>query len=396
MLRQVRSSLIAGSGIGLTLGSLLIGLLAVPMSSEPAQAQTCSASDKDASIAFPGQKDQVELYCFEAYSKCTDGPDKQKILLTCKTDEEKRLASPPPPAPTGVCTKQAVANNDHFYRALAPFKLISENLSVAISGLHPATGTLPSDVFGPAANPAIAQVNREDAKKYLEKVQRELDGKVALYSTLSSPDCFECAVLEKYAVLRGALNLVNESYTFDSSAGTEIGVQVGVNEPNKFVATKDDPNEQGALGVKTKREIAKRLTGIYAGEVNLNDVSDQWVSGVDPQFVAELKTEICNLANATNFNQLYRNGDLYFSHAQNVQRIINRAFLKNQANNFTSIFKKAGDAENAVPQNKRVKLTDLYAQYGPSGSDKDKKCGPSDIEMKAFDPEFYRHPKWCD
>ena len=104
----------------------------------------------------------------------------------------------------------------------------------------------------------------------------------------------------------------------------------------------------------------------------------------------------CKLAKASDFNKVYRNGDLYFPYAQRVQRLINKAFLKNSANNFKSAFDKAKEAESGlVGTSKAQKLTDLYAKFGPSGSDKDKKCGPSEIEMKAFDPEHYRMPSFC-
>lgn len=384
-------------GASIMLGVTCLGLAALVLSPAPALAQSCKATDKDTTIAAPELKDQVEYYCFTAFSKCANGTEKQDQIVSCKTEQEARIASNrQPPEVTGVCTQKTLNDQDHFYKALAPFKAIRENLDIAIAGLHATTGTLPVDSFGPKDNKKVQELNRDSAREQLLDMQTQFKAKVGLYSSLSNPDCFECAVLEKWAVLKGARNLINESYTFDTASGAEIGVQVGANDPRKLVATKDSESETGAIGSKTKREIARPQTGIYKGEVDLEEVTDQWASGLDPALIQDLKKEICNLADAKDFNKIYRNGDLYFPYAQRVQRLINKAFLKNSANGFKSPFDKAREAEAGVAgRSAAVKLTDLYAKYGPKGTDKDKKCGPSELEMVAFDPEYYRKPSFC-
>jgi hypothetical protein len=395
-----------------TISLLIAGLsicIAASATSTSALAQSCPATDalpdaalRDSTGTLKTER-EVQNSCWAHLRGCTDSKKIQNCVADANTRIKGQVAKPIVKETKGVCSMATA--KDEFFVKEPTFKAIHDDLTIAVAGLtnlpDPQVKGFRYESFGPDDNVPSQQANRAAALAQLKKFQERFKADVDLYSTLSSRDCFDCAVLEKFAVLKGAANLISFSWGFGAD---KVGVRVGVSANSSLLtATRDDDQENGSLlPGATPRRISQAADN--AVSLDLNKIERQWLGALDGAYVQKLKDQICKLARATDSNA-YRQGDTYFNFARSTQRIINELFdaqLIGEPARMTTYDTLATEASAGAKD--KEPMSKVYTDFvSPKASAAGKaKCATSGLEFKAFHPEAWRDPdtqtqlpSWC-
>jgi hypothetical protein len=395
MLPQVRAS----GGLPALAAGVSALLLMLPAGSWPAHAQqpVCApaAGTKPGAVG-PKSKQEVGFYCSDNCNKDQAAFDTcEKAWSTVFAALSGTAGGDAAAEEAGVCkVKSAVGK---FYTTVPVFNAIRDNLTVASAGLtNPANrqdGPYSEKNFGPTGNPGAQQANRRGMSEYLDRIKSEFETNIALYATLSKPECFECAAVEKWAVLKGAANLV--SYSYEYSEGGQ-GLRVGLGKRHELSATTDDDIKDLPKATDRKRDIATRFvitpSAARPGRkdtIALDDVTDQWVMALSPTLIADLKREVCELVNRTGAS-VYANGSLYYEHARRVQHIVNRAFTKpTEDGRRKTAFEAAFDSTATLSAGR--KMRDVAKKLDA------KQCAEAGMELTEYSnyQGEWNIPDWC-
>lgn len=352
-----------------------------------------SAANKDACNSPPTSPTQARVWCLKF----------QTNDANCEADFTHQVTNLPTTGAgaigtsAGVCTRQAAL--DKFYRTVPALKRIRDNLDTSIAGLAQDEANFPKSSFGPDKNAAAQSTNRSSLRDYFATTKAQIEARVANLATQSHPDCFNCAVAEKWAILKGAARLLSYTYTF---AGGD-GLKVGSGDVGVLWKTRDDLQDEAGI-YYPKRPIAQRdsfLETTYGPHSTsllvLDDLSDQWVSSLNPDSIEKLKVELCKIVNTK--EKAYSNPDIFFKYAKGVQEEVNRLFTSpdpsvSGKNVVESAFSATMSGTGPVAQNMpgAVKMSTVNNQISP------RQCDPAatQMELKAYnEPPFGYHPTFC-
>lgn len=397
-----------------TKGLLLVLIVAaayIALPTQPTHAGTCPATrtldDIDLRKAGGGYLDEQQLFnkCWDHVQDCSD-----VVVETgkCKSSGQQRISvlkGQQSQTPKGEC-KLADAKST-FFATEKTFKEISESLKAAVDGLtkefDPKVAQYKQESFGPQNNRQSQQENRDAARVQLTKVKESFDASLNKYSTLSSVDCFDCSVLETYAVLQGAANLVAHSHSFEVE-----GVKVGLSKfTDTLQNTDEDDSESGSLTATTLRKIATPAPSPKS--LKLDDLRRQWVGALDADYVQQMKDIICELADDTTSNA-YFVALKYYPYAVRMQKVVNKLWHVRQIKytdsagvEQTTLTTYARQADQAVggAASDTTDIKTLYADVGPVGTNKKKCANEPAIELRAFSPTpgistlKTGRPVWC-
>lgn len=331
-------------------------------------------------------------------------------LATAFIEANKKTTTDTAESVDGVCNKQTAITN---FNSNGAFKDTVSNFDAVIQGLGSSSGAVtysnysPKN-FGPAANPPAQRKNRESMLAFFSRTRSEFQSNVELYATMSNKDCFPCAVKEKWAVLKSAANIIGRTHNFGWEA-----LKIGSKNENELIYTKPDLEDPPKVADKARPISEESQVGlVYYGskrlhstrKIVLSDLSDQWVSALDPDFIKDLKTAICSLVNAPKNDQenAYDSPLVYWRYAKKVQITVNQAFTR-------PIPKKdASSSGSGLPQG--IPISKIQAAFTAEGQTLDsdqvaikllpandsKQCGTSKMEMTpwtlGYDPAFCSQP----
>ena len=354
-------------------------------------AQGDCANPDPTQLLPPTTQAEISDYCYEIHK------EKDKCQLGCVEAFKDVSKAPKSQVVTGVCNLTTAEGA--FFADNASFRNIKANLGTAVPGTPPATatsagGTIPYAKFGPTANTQAQEHNRDGANTQLKRMQEEFQKNLSDWSTLSNVDCFDCNVVQRWAVLKGAANLL--AYTYTAFPGKD-GVKVGLGNPDELARTQDD--DGAPMDEYVKRPIATRIAYNPKSKV-LSNVSEQWLAALNPDYIDRMKKAICKLAVLTPENKgAVYDGAKYFSYARDVQILVNEAFTRKDtgAKIEPSIFDAADKSENSVQDEAAKRPIDKLREGIANNA---KRCVASDWELRPFSLDFYydggtKVPSWC-
>lgn len=352
-----------------------------------------TSANRDACNSPPLSPTQARQWCLRFQSSDTGC----EAEFTQQVQNVPATGAPGTVASSGTCTRQAAL--DKFYRSVPALKRIKDNLDTSMAGLAQDEANFPRQSFGPDKNPTAQATNRNALRDYFGTAKAQIESRIAHFATQSHADCFSCAVVEKWAVLKGAAQLLSYTYTFLGGDGLKVGSgDVGV-----LWKTKDDLLDDAGI-LYPRRPIAERdrfLETTYGphstSSIVLDELSDQWISTVSPDAIERLKVELCKIVNSK--EKAYSNPELFFKYAKGVQEEVNRLFTSpdptaSGKNVIEAAFSATmnGTGQGAQNMQGAVKVSVVRNQISA------KQCDPAatQMELRPYnEPPLGYHPTFC-
>jgi hypothetical protein len=217
-------------------------------------------------------------------------------------------------------------------------------------------------LFGLPKNKIAQDLNRGQAYTFIENAERNLNFNVKSWAALASNECFDCAITEKWNILKSAVNVVAYSWHLSELKGVpqySVGVRpTDANNKLAMVWTRRLTSDQEKrIDTSSSRsgettDITKETTGFVGRSTRfvLNGVTDQWVNSLPGNFISDLQRQICDLdyGDDAKSADAFNTPAPFFRIARKIQESINTQFLVGTFDTASNAEKQASLPRNMV------------------------------------------------